>query len=251
MRANSLFSKLNTVCNLVLLTTIWLANPTDSFAVPPGCDKKFYDVSAKQAQAKVAYKVAAADEIVEAPPSAPAMICFDKAVAASEEKSSQIVSGSFMQQGSNKIKETLANLMAGHYKNFDQSDSSVGYNSGFSGNPSMKIGETTPYECDGIGNVVDKMDNSETKVIPRFEEVMGDIERYSPSGDTSASKFNKSWQASSEQNIAKDAQSSLAEMEANTSYLSFAQDETPCQILLKSGLNISCNPTTNNSGHQP
>jgi len=249
MNNKTLFFNSKQTIVLAFFAAFLFCNAQNALAIPPGCDKKVFDVGVKQAESKVAYDVASAEQTLESPPSVLAMTCFGKAVSASNEKSSLILSGDFFKSSGNKIKDTFKNVTAGHLKNFPPIDGASDDGMNFEGNPEASLGKSTPYKCDGIAKVADKMDNEPLKEIPSFEDLTNDINKSGREASNKIDDFQKSWDASSQQGIVSDAKNEKEKMKQNDSVVSFTQDETPCQILLKSGLNISCNDESNsNSG---
>jgi len=257
-----LFFKRLYVFSLVLFTVFSLCFVTSTlvFAEVPvgtvaeGCNPKVMDALKAKADAKVAYDVAVTEELVDKPDSVLAMTCFEKSAEVGAETVGGVFSGGFSADLSAGVNAGLE----AHYDNFKEGTADArsvagGENSAynlmvsggqFNGSITLNTGNgaAPSFDCDAMDKMWKDSNKEGVRDTPSFSDVAnpppapppqpGQPPTAPPPAETD---FEKSIEASSnDQQVFQNLKDKTDQLPVHD-VPDFADDDSPCQVLLKAG----------------
>lgn len=214
------FSAFLSVASMLLLPLAAHAASSDA----PGCNEKVMKAMEAKAQAKVAYDVAATEQIIKKPDSVLAMTCaYDKAIEAAKRAD---FSGDFSTDVQNALRDDIAN----HYKNF-------------AGSTGQKTGTVnyaltgTNTNCESIGKLWDKISTTGIEQGAPAVTMTEMMNNKLPAG--AGTEFKANMTASKD--VAGELKSAIAAIpKPKDGYVAYTPGETSCEYMAKMGVGGGC-----------
>ncbi len=196
-----------------------------------GCNPAVWRAMTAKAQAKVAYDVAATEQIIKKPDSVLALTCFNNGAGISAAKGGSIFSGDFTQQ----LAPIIEDALQGFYSNFTDSVGALGGVVDYSA-AATKLGVNP--DCTKIKDLWDKVAQAGTeKGAPpmTFKELTNNIV---PS--TAGPEFAQNMQADAA--TMAELKNAVAAIPApQNSFTAYTDGLTDCEYLQQNGIVSNCN----------
>lgn len=196
-----------------------------------GCNPAVWRAMNAKAQAKVAYDVAATEQIIKKPDSVLALTCFNNAAGISAATGGNIFSGNFTEQ----LAPIIEDALGGFYSNFTDSIGALGGVVDY-GNGAITLG--TNANCDKIKKLWDKVAQTGTEKGAPAVTFRDLIDNTIPQGSGTEFVQNMTAEASTLTEL-KNAVEAVP-IPQNT-FTNYNNGDTLCEYLQQNNLSSNCN----------
>lgn len=193
----------------------------------PGCNSKVMDAMNAKAQAKVAYDVAATEQIIKKPDSVLALTCFNNAAGIAAAEGGKIFSGDF----SSSLAPVISDALSGFYGNFKgsvgESKAGVTYDTALG----------TNANCNNIQKLWDNISQTGIETGAPNVTFAQLVNNKIPA--TAGDEFKNNWTA--EAKTLTDLKTAVDNVpKPENTFTSYTPGETSCQYMQKLGITTSC-----------